>query len=981
MRAWRVLLLLVALTLMLGPSGRCQGPRGLPDALLREVLAADQLPRGDYTLVRAWEGETAPHNIGRPVDDPDAEGGRAGEAAPGVDGPDMLLFGPYLELQPGDYVAFFRLKLLDSPQGDAVGQLDACVSFGQETLGAWELTESDLAIGRYVEVPLGFHYDHGQLECRLNWAATAGLRADRVSLYRLAGASLAVGPWRAAAAVPTGLPRDLEYAAEPRPFPDIFPRSAPPARSLLVCDLRKERTDQRLLIYCLQGLVNRTEPRVYCISGDTDLKWLQHMRERGWVQGTQDVTPADLLDRFRDTFQGLIVADPALPASKNVATMLASVRNGLVASPRLAGQLGLPILEDLRGRWPTSVAAYRWAFDQLWPDLNHHVIACSWPEHLALRDYLVQQKVFIFWLSGPLDGARKYASPQAEVELMEELLAKMPPNIPVMSYPWAGVDVGIGEGPGVSLFAEFGKYLVGSIDCGNLSVHSGVPLTRLVQSPAPSAPTLQPDKVYLSFIVSDGDNLPVLTNGNFPQLWADPVRGQFPIGWTLSPSAALLIPDVVDYYYRTATPNDCFLGAVSGVGYTYPDLYGKRYRPAARQRVFDEFLEQTATYMERSDLRSLWVMNATQPDVIARFAEKIPFLEALFPDYGRRLVPGQDPTYPTARNVPVFHAVGTWRMTATREERVEELVADVRRMTPTQRPAFLHVFALNWFTDLPLLQATLERLGPEYVAVRPDHLAQLWRTAMAQQRILARFPSVAPAVEGTDLVLRGTVRNLTEEPQAVQVTVAAGLDAAKVTPPQLELAPATEAAVELAGRPAGDVARLVLEGAFGTREATIKLRPIPRAEVLGDLPAGVRLIPATYLEAEGLAHRDGKAEADAQASEGNVWGAVRGETEPGYIVFGPYAPLEAGRYLALFRLKRTGEGTGPLATLDTCVAGGTPQTGVRDVQAEELPLDQFRWVPIVFEHPGGNFETRVTWTGAASLAVDSIAVWSLEPAG
>jgi len=30
---------------------------------------------------------------------------------------------------------------------------------------------------------------------------------------------------------------------------------------------------------------------------------------------------------------------------------------------------------------------------------------------------------------------------------MEELLGKMPANIPVLGYPWAGVDVGIGEGP------------------------------------------------------------------------------------------------------------------------------------------------------------------------------------------------------------------------------------------------------------------------------------------------------------------------------------------------------------------------------------------------------------------------------------------------------------------------------------------------------------------------------------------------------
>jgi hypothetical protein len=132
------------------------------------------------------------------------------------------------------------------------------------------------------------------------------------------------------------------------------------------------------------------------------------------------------------------------------------------------------------------------------------------------------------------------------------------------------------------------------------------------------------------------------------------------------------------------------------------------------------------------------------------------------------------------------------------------------------------------------------------------------------------------------------------------------------------------------------------------------------------------------VEAEDLAHRSGKQAADPQASAGSIWLAVKGEAEPTHIIFGPYAPLEAGRYLALFRVKRAGEGTDVLARLDTCVAGGTPQTGMRELRAEELPLNQFRWVPIVFDHPGGNYETRVQWSGAASFAVDSIALWKIE---
>jgi hypothetical protein len=149
--------------------------------------------------------------------------------------------------------------------------------------------------------------------------------------------------------------------------------------------------------------------------------------------------------------------------------MLCGVEDAVAASPRLAKDLNLPVIADLRDRWRTNAEAYEWAFKNLYgsgdegrgtskPKLNHHVIACAYPDHIGMRDYFVQHRIFIFWISGPVDGARRGGDPNAEVRLMEKLFAQMPVNIPVMSYPWAGQDVGIGEGPGVTLFSEFGKF-------------------------------------------------------------------------------------------------------------------------------------------------------------------------------------------------------------------------------------------------------------------------------------------------------------------------------------------------------------------------------------------------------------------------------------------------------------------------------------------------------------------------------------------
>lgn len=956
---------------------------GLPEPLLREVRSPQNLLRGRYREVKAWEaeGKEAGHSTGKEVSDPEAKEGRAWEAKGYSETPSAhLLFGPYVELERGDYVAFFRMKLLEEADEETVAEIDACVSFGQTVLGVQDVAGTDLTLNRYTQVPLPFQYTSGKLECRVFWPGYTSLRVDRVTVFRLEGGTAAAAANRAPQPVPSGLPRDLEYRSEPRPYPDVFPRSAPPAPRLTLFDLRRQPPDWQLLLLSLQGIVNRTRPEVYCLFNPTDEQWLDWMRHRKWITSTQVVSdPQELINQFRASLKGMVITDPKLPATKNVATMMAGVQEGVVVSPRLSKQVSLPVIADLRGKWTTSVEAYRWAFDNLWSHLNHHLVACSWPEHLGLRDYLVQHKVFIFWLSGPLDGARKYASPDAEVRLMEQLFARMPANIPVMSYPWAGKDVGIGEGPGVTLFAEFAKYLVGSVNCSNLSVHSGFNLQPFHQR-APSPPRLLKDKVYVSVIVSDGDNLPVLTAFNFPQLWKDKVRGQFPIGWTISPSAYLLIPDIVDYYYTTATPQDYFLGAVSGVGYTYPDVYGQRFRERDRTRVFDDFLDQTGLYMAKLDLRAAWIMGVTRPELIRRYAERIPSLQAIFPDYGRRASGYDEVTYPTARNVPVFHAVTGWKEGASREEQVAGLVSEVRTITPAERPAFLHLFVWNWGADLPMLQEVLRRLGPGYVATRPDHLAALYGQEMADRQVLLRTSPLIAGIEGQPVEFSASLQNVSAQPLKVQVRVTTGVKDASVKPDQVKLRPGEAVSLTISGLPAADQVCLDVKGSFGTRSARIALRQIASQELAAPLPPGASLRFSRQFEAEHLSHRSGKEEKDPLASGQTVWLVRSGEAEPGYVVYGPYSPLKAGRYVGLFRLKQLSTATGIVATLDTCVGGGQPVSALREVRGEELPEGEYRSFPLVFAHPGGQLETRVVWSGEGSLAVDSVTLWEIAGA-
>ena len=308
---------------------------------------------------------------------------------------------------------------------------------------------------------------------------------------------------------------------------------------------------------------------------------------------------------------------------------------------------------------------------------------------------------------------------------MARFLGQVPANIGTLGAPWAADGVGIQEGPGVTLLSEYGKFLSWSAETGNLSVHSCTKPPIFKREMAP-APPLDRSKVYLTFMVSDGD-APINWYSFFmTRYWDDPVRGQFPLAWSLGPTAYDLMPNLMDYYYRKAGANDTFVCACSGVGYCYPGTYGSRY--SQPERVFQGFLDLTRQYMRSLDERGLWTHSA-DAERLRRYAGGLPGLQYFLPDYGRQ----PDTTVANATGivsgVPSFRAVATFDPKGGSERALELLVGDIRKYTPPQRPAFLNAFVQCYPCSPTLLKQVLEQLGPEYVPVLAEHLAALYQAA------------------------------------------------------------------------------------------------------------------------------------------------------------------------------------------------------------------------------------------------------------
>ena len=784
------------------------------------------------------------------------------------------------------------------------------------------------------------------------------------------GAGLAGTAEAGAGAVGANPPwRNLVLPKVARPYPTFQPKMPPPARHLYVANIGKLPPDQQRLLVTLQGIVNRTQPRIYLLWGGPDGPfWLRQMEKQG-ATGKPILVPKplSLVKIFRSVIHGAVVPDPKVYISPDIAVDVATVDDLVVATPGLARQLRLPIKVDLRGRFKNDVAALRYLRRKLAPRMNPFLFTCLAPSILNIGavDQIIAARGITFWVTGPKERREPGADMAGEKRQVEKLFAATPLMGVVRGFWWNGNGFGLGEGPGVKLGSEYGKVTVVSNNARNFSVLSGVPLAALKQKFAP-APKLNPSKVYLSLTISDGDNLN--TWQNFFRPWfKSPYHGQFAVGWAMGPTLIDVAPTLARWYYQHAGPKDEFLAGVSGLGYMYPALWAKRLRQ--RNNALKTFYRWTWRYMRRMDMRTLRTHQGYASNdrrVIAAVAADLPHVRFLMPDYswtGEHRV-----TYELPSGQAVFRAATNWTLDKARE--IPYLARQIRARAGTTRPAFLNVFILNWVNGMHRLYRLLKTLGPEYVDVTPSQLNTLYCEYLKKVLVTSSFRSPIAVISHRPIRLVGHLQNVSAVHQEVRIRVLAGLAHAVVEPAAVRLARAQAAVVHLRGVPSGGPIQVELSGAFGQRLTTIHVQRIAGAQLAPPPPAG-NLSSVAYWPAQGLHHQSGR------ASGSSAWVARRGQTKPGFIVYGPYAPLVKGKYLALFRLKRLGRGVGPVARLDTCVGGGTPRTGRRVVTVGDLPRRQWRWFAIVFRHPGGTVETRVDWIGHASLEVGAVALFRI----
>lgn len=317
--------------------------------------------------------------------------------------------------------------------------------------------------------------------------------------------------------------------------------------------------------------------------------------------------------RHRSLLKGIVVLDPYLEDSVNLALCYAGLESLLVVHPRLihwAAFLGLPVVEDLRDRFRDRVSLYAWAFRELRPRCASWAVASSEPawRRPEFADYIVKEGLFVFGLSsfrkgglrsvgqklllfllaGPrglreavfglrLDGmlrrlALRFIRLRAlETALLYRILRSARPEPYPTLFGWH-VDRD-DELSFMTFVSAAGLRLAPSFMAANFSFHSGLPATvPLVQAEVdPGAVKLERDKVYLTFTLSDGDQLALMNTAEVGG-WRRPERGGLPFNWEIQPLLAEYAPALLGYYFSSLTPADLLVAGPSGAGYVMPPI-------------------------------------------------------------------------------------------------------------------------------------------------------------------------------------------------------------------------------------------------------------------------------------------------------------------------------------------------------------------------------------------------------------------------
>lgn len=491
---------------------------------------------------------------------------------------------------------------------------------------------------------------------------------------------------------------------------------------------------EQAFLISLQGIANTDAPRLYFLYPD-DWPFTYPQSVFDFYKNQKDYTftelktPEEALKTLKDYVKGYVIWDKSVRTSLIVAFTIAGLEKAVVVSEKMVPMVesfGLKPVADFRGKFTgqTDAQIYKWAYEQYGGRCSKDFVIWLGGEagkimKPAVADFGICRQVFFTDLSTKPADAEEYA-------LSKKILSEMKPLSMVMGWHSYAKDL---ERDFVKLTSSYALRVEGLNTLPNMSFSYQVPASpgfkfKNNHHVVPGKTYTPEKKVYISCIQTDGIGLGA---------WLKPGRGEIPYGWEVTMNWVWMAPSMLEYFYGMATPNDYFIGCLSGPGYMYPKAIPSRYMP--------EVVKKSRDLMKQLDLNVFEIMDYSEGATVEGNTELTKeVVDAYYkgmPD-AIGFVNGYAPafTFAVKDGKPLISY--DHYLSPTRPE--ADAVADLQELASinARRPYFLLVHVREW-SDIKRVKGILSKLSSEFEVVPLDiFLTMAGQEPTFQERFVKR---------------------------------------------------------------------------------------------------------------------------------------------------------------------------------------------------------------------------------------------------
>ena len=402
----------------------------------------------------------------------------------------------------------------------------------------------------------------------------------------------------------------------------LLPLFLSPVTSVRSLDMNTAKlSDEERVMFCtLQGIINRSRPRILLYNHNEEPQTTWPTAHSLRTVPVPPTTPYALVRQFKEEIKGLVLySNERSNHYSNLAVTIAGLDRLLPVTAEIrdklvANGMDFPVVEDLTPlTMTTAFAVYTYLYDNYWNRCNHRLLISERPTIPYVHD-----------IGAACGSACVWLDPRAanERNLLDKMLKDMTPGRDIVLGWYPEERSGVGEA------TKYGLSTVPADFFENTTVYAAVNKPVKI-APVPKRPKLE-NKVYAAVYISDGDNIQYCQHA-MAKIFEQSGRGKMAMNWTVSPALADFSPMMLNYYYRKATTNDCFVSGPSGLGYAMPyDAHNARYYASATSsRVIIPYAQLTQRYLEKAGLRVITIWDDVSTIQRNVYAENCPYLYGL----------------------------------------------------------------------------------------------------------------------------------------------------------------------------------------------------------------------------------------------------------------------------------------------------------------------------------------------------------------